>query len=68
MSDEQSAPREPALQGSERIDLAVYAYRVLAVLRSLNPIQCDAVLHAALELNRAISIRRPPDPRTDEPA
>jgi hypothetical protein len=46
------------------VDPAVHAYRVLAVLRALDPIQCDAVLRAALELNRAAGIEarsQPPD-------
>jgi len=61
-------PGEIVPQGSERLDLAVYAYRVLAVLRSLGPIECDAVLHAVLELNRASQVSRPPTASTDEPA
>jgi hypothetical protein len=65
---EAEAPREPGLQGCERVDLAVYAYRVLAVLRALDPIQCDAVLRAALELNRAARIEArlpPPDSESE---
>jgi hypothetical protein len=37
----------------ERADLAVYAHRVLVALRPLDALDCDAVLRAALELNRA---------------
>ena len=44
----------------ERADLAVYAHRVLAALRPLDAIECDAVLHAALELNRPSQIHLSP--------
>jgi hypothetical protein len=37
----------------ERADLAVYSHRVLVMLRPLDALDCDAVLRAALELNRA---------------
>ncbi len=36
----------------ERADLAVYSHRVLVILRPLDALDCDAVLRAALELNR----------------
>ena len=63
MNGEAKDRLELSPQGRERIDLAVYAYRVLAVLRPLDPIECDAVLHAALELNRPARIdRSPPAP------
>jgi len=42
----------------ERADLAVYTHRVLAVLRPLDAPDCDGVLRAALELNRASHIGR----------
>ena len=44
----------------ERADLAVYAHRVLAALRPLNALDCDAVLRAALELNRPSQIHLSP--------
>ena len=66
MNDAPNLPPELVPQGHERIDLAVYAYRVLAVLRPLDPVECDAVLHAALELNRASRIQSPPASSTDE--
>ncbi len=45
---------------AEPADLAVYAHRVLAALRPLNALDSDAVLHAALELNRPSHIHLPP--------
>lgn len=66
MTDETNAPGELVAQGCERVDLAVYVHRILAVLRSLDPTQCDVVLHAALELNRAFRIRRSPAAPEDE--
>ncbi len=44
----------------ERADLAVYAHRVLVGLRPLDALECDAVLRAALELNRPAHIHLPP--------
>ena len=44
-------------QGMHRADLAVYTHRVLALLRPLDTPECDAVLRAAEELNRAERIR-----------
>lgn len=61
-------PHELVPQGRERIDLAVYAYRVLAVLRPLDPIECEAVLHATLELNRPSRIHGHPTASPQEPA
>lgn len=41
----------------ERADLAVYSHRVLVMLRPLDALDCDVVLRAALELNRASHFR-----------
>jgi len=68
MNDESNAPHEPALQESERLDLAVYVYRVLAVLRPLDPMRCDAVLRATLELNRVLEIEERLHPPSAEPS
>lgn len=66
MSNAPNIPPELVPQGHERMDLAVYAHRVLAVLRPLDPVECDAVLHAALELNRPSRVQSAPTPSTDE--
>lgn len=66
MNEETNAGAEMVPQGTDRIDLAVYAHRVLAVLRPLGPIECEVVLRAALELNRASSIRPSPAVSADE--
>jgi len=52
----------------ERVDLAVYAHRVFVALRPLDALDCDAVLRAALELNRASRFPASPDELPHPPA
>lgn len=66
MDDDTSEPKDLVPEGSEPLDLAVYAHRILAVLRPLGPRECEAVLRAALELNHASLVRRQRADSADE--